>query len=173
VKKLLIVIVATAYGALSMPFVSAIDPNVMTDIDKTLIVSKCFAAQRTLQVIQRNDPSTRLRRGNIYANFSQLMSAMNGRMAFNNMNVPSISSAASKLQELREQFSRDYTTYEIELRNLVLMDCSAKPQEFYRSLISVRARRADIATRIKEIDAQLVVFQQGLDELHKKIGDKR
>lgn len=143
----------------------ALDPDNLTDAETSMIAGKCRDAQKSLQQLQYVDPVTRVSRGNATANIVKLMSALNSRAAFSTFNIPGLVSATNNVQSLRQQFANDYTSYEISLRDLVAMDCRAKPAQFYRSLVDVRAKRQLLASHAVAIEQQLDAFAQSLPEL--------
>lgn len=150
----------------------AIDPENLTTQEYTQIEKNCRAAQRTLQRIQYVDPVARVNRGTAYNNISKLMTALTSRAAFNAYSLPQLSSETEAVQDLRAQFAKDYTEYEIALRDLLNFDCENKPDEFYKKLVDVRSKRAIVTLRVREIDRRLDVFATNVGQLEQKIKDR-
>ena len=119
--------------------VGAIDPENMTPQEYTVVERNCKSAQQTLQRIQYVDPVARVNRGTAYNNVSKLMASMTSRAAFNAYSLPQLSVETEAIQDLRTQFAKDYTEYEIALRELINHNCANNPQEFYARLVDVRA----------------------------------
>lgn len=143
----------------------AIDPDNLTPEEYTLIENNCKSAQRTMQRIQYVDPVARVNRGTAYNNISKLMSALTSRAAFNAYSLPQLSIETAAIQEQRSQFAKDYTDYEIALRELINFNCTSKPGEFYKKLVDVRSKRAIVTLRVREMDRRLDVFASNVSEL--------
>lgn len=152
--------------------VGAIDPENMTPQEYTIVERNCKSAQQILQRIQYVDPVARVNRGTAYNNISKLMSSMTSRAAFNAHSLPQFSVETEAVQDLRTEFANDYTDYEIALRELINYDCKDNPQEFYKRLVDVRAKRAIVTLRVKEIDRRLDVFSSTITELNQLIQAK-
>ncbi|MEO5691328.1 MAG: hypothetical protein ABIQ64_04030 [Candidatus Saccharimonadales bacterium] len=151
---------------------SALDANNLTQEEQTMLRNNCKSAQRTMQRIQYVDPVARVNRGIAYNNVTKLMSAMTARAAFNAYSIPQFSIETEAVQNLRAQFAEDYTDYEIALRDLINFDCTENPKEFYERLVDVRAKRAIITLRIREIDRRLDVYAASVTQLGELIEAK-
>ncbi|MFZ1458900.1 MAG: hypothetical protein WAT17_03390 [Candidatus Saccharimonadales bacterium] len=161
-------------SVLLSPFaVSALDPAALTSEEITMIERNCREAQRNLQRIQYVDPVTRVSRGNATANVIKLMSALNARASANTYNIPALVTATNNVQRIRQDFTDDYTSYEIGLREVVLMDCQANPVSFYRKLTEVRSKRAILSTHAKSIELELDSFSQHISDLANLVKDAR
>ncbi len=161
--KLLLAAIAVA---LLLPMQSyALDADNLTPDEQAMITRNCKAAQRTMQRIQYVDPVARVNRGIAYNNVTKLMAAMTARTAFNAYSIPQFSIETEAVQNLRSQFAEDYTDYEIALRDLINFDCTENPDEFYEKLVDVRAKRAIITLRIREIDRRLDVYAASVTQL--------
>lgn len=152
--------------------VGAIDPENLTPQEYTQIERNCRAAQRTLQRVQYVDPVARVNRGTAYNNISKLMSALTSRAAFNAYSLPQFSSETEAVEDLRTQFAKDYTEYEIALRDVLNFDCENKPDEFYKKLIDARSKRAIVTLRVREIDRRLDVFAANVTQLEQRIKER-
>lgn len=150
----------------------AIDPENMTPQEYTVIERNCKSAQQILQRIQYVDPVARVNRGTAYNNISKLMSSMTSRAAFNAYSLPQLSVETEAIQDLRVEFAKDYTEYEIALRELINFDCTENPQEFYTRLVDVRAKRSIVTLRVKEIDRRLDVFNSNITKLSQLVQAK-
>lgn len=147
----------------------AIDPENMTAQEYTVVERNCKSAQQILQRIQYVDPVARVNRGTAYHNISKLMSSMTSRTAFNTYILPQMSVETEAIQDLRTQFAKDYTDYEIALRDLINYNCTDNPQEFYTRLVDVRAKRSIVTLRVKEIDRRLDVFNANITQLNQLV----
>jgi hypothetical protein len=150
----------------------AIDPENMTPQEFTVVERNCKSAQQILQRIQYVDPVARVNRGTAYNNISKLMSSMTSRAAFNTYSLPPLSLETEAVQDLRAQFAKDYTEYEIALRELINYNCVDNPQEFYARLVDVRAKRSVVTLRVKEIDRRLDVFSSTVTQLSQLVQAK-
>ncbi len=153
--------------------VSAIDPNNITDAERQMIVRNCREAQRTMQRVTSIDPITRVNRGNGYSNMSKLMTALGSRAAYNSYNVPDLVGATNLTQSLRQRFADDYTDYEIALQRLIDIDCVANPQNFYRTLVDVRVKRAVVAADVSDLEGQLDIFSRAMLDLQEQMKARR
>jgi hypothetical protein len=151
---------------------SAIDPENMTQEETSFIANNCKSAQRTMQRIQYVDPVARVNRGIAYNNISKLMSALTSRAAFNAYSIPQLSVETAAIQEQRSQFAKDYTDYEIALRELINFDCKEDPVEFYTKLVDVRTKRAIVTLRVREMDRRLDVFSENVTQLEQLVKAK-
>ncbi len=152
--------------------VGAIDPDALTPEEFTQIERNCKSAQSSIQRIQYVDPVARVNRGTAYNNISKLMAALTSRAAFNAYSLSALSEDTEAVQDQRTQFAKDYTEYEIALRELINFDCTNKPDEFYRKLIEVRSKRAIVALRVKEIDRRLDAFSKNVTQLEELVKAK-
>lgn len=149
--------------------VGAVDPENMTPQEYTVVERNCKSAQQILQRIQYVDPVARVNRGTAYNNISKLMSSMTSRAAFNAYSLPQLSVETEAIQDLRIEFAKDYTEYEIALRELINYNCAENPQEFYAKLVDVRSQRSIVTLRVKEIDRRLDVFSTNITKLSQLI----
>lgn len=147
----------------------AIDPDAMTPQEYTVIERNCRSSQSIIQRIEYVDPVARVNRGTVYNNLSKLMTALTSRAAFNAYSIPGLSTESQAIQDQRSQFAKDYTTYEITLRELINYDCTNGPQGFYRKLIDVRAKRAVVAFRVREIERRLDLFSTAVTQLEDRV----
>ena len=152
--------------------VGAVDPENMTPQEYTVVERNCKSAQQILQRIQYVDPVSRVNRGTAYNNVSKLMSSMTSRAAFNAYSLPQLSVETEAVQDLRVEFAKDYTEYEIALRELINYNCAENPQEFYSKLVDVRAKRSIVTLRVKEIDRRLDVFSNNITKLNQLVQAK-
>jgi len=93
------------------------------------------------------------------------MSALTNRAAYNAFKLPKLSQETNAIQDLRVQFGRDYTDYEIALSNIISFNCEDDPIGFYQRLVDVRDKRSIVALRIREIERRLDSFAQATVEL--------
>ncbi len=149
--------------------ISAIDPDAMTPQEYTIIESKCRTAQGIIQRIEYVDPVVRVNRGTVYNSLSKLMTAMTSRAAYNAYSVASFADETRAVQDQRSQFAKDYTDYEISLREVINIDCVHDPQGFYRKLVDVRSKRAVVALRVREIERHLDVFSDAIKQLETQL----
>lgn len=149
--------------------IAAINPDEMTPEEYTVIERNCRSAQSIMQRVEYVDPIARVNRGAIYNNISQLMTNFTSRVAYNAYSVPALSIETRAVQEQRVQFAKDYTSYEIALRDLTGLDCQQDPVEFYRGLMDVRAKRAIVALRIREINRRLDIFNEAVMQLQSQL----
>ncbi len=147
----------------------AIDPAAMTAEEFTLVERNCSNAQRTLQRIQYVDPLTRVNRGSAYNTMSKLMSALTARAAYNAYSVPQLAESTAAVQDQRVQFAKDYTDYEIALKELINFDCADNPIAFYNRLVDVRAKRSIVALRIREIEQRFDIFATAMKKLETQV----
>ena len=97
---------------------------------------------------------------------------MTSRAAFNAYSLPQLSIETEAVQDLRTQFAKDYTEYEIALRDLINYNCTSNPQEFYKRLVDVRSKRGVVTLRVKEIDRRLDVFSTTITQLNQLVVEK-
>lgn len=168
--KLLLAILVS--GFMLSTSAGALDADNLSFDDQAMIARNCKAAQRTMHRIQYVDPVVRVNRGIAYNNISKLMSALTARAAFNAYNIPQFSVETEAVQGLRSQFADDYTDYEIALRDAIGFNCENNPDEFYQKLVDVRAKRAIITLRIREIDRRLNVYATAVTQLGELIKAK-
>lgn len=166
--RIIVLLVMTLVSILPLP-AGAIDPENLTPEEYTMLQNNCKAAQRTMQRIQYVDPVARVNRGIAYNNISKLMTALTARAAFNAYSVPQLSVETAAIQEQRTQFAQDYTDYEISLRELINLNCKAKPEEFYKRLVEVRSKRAIVTLRVREMDRRLDAFAGSVTQLNELI----
>jgi hypothetical protein len=169
--RIAVLLVMSLVAFIPLP-VGAIDPENLTTEEYTMIQGNCKAAQRTMQRIQYVDPVARVNRGTAYNNISKLMTALTSRAAFNAYSIPQLSVETAAIQEQRTQFAKDYTDYEIALRELINFNCTSKPDEFYKRLVEVRSKRAIVTLRVREMDRRLDAFAGNVTQLEELIKTK-
>lgn len=160
-----LLLAAIMFAVFVTPQVGALSTDNLSSDEREMIIQNCKSAQRTMQRIQYVDPVARVNRGTAYNNISKLMSAMTARAAFNAYSIPQFSIETEAIQSLRSQFAKDYTEYEIALRELINFNCQSDPEQFYKKLVEVRSKRAIITLRIREIDRRLDTYATSVTQL--------
>lgn len=102
--------------------------------------------------MEKTDAALRINRGRIYNEVSDLLYAMNARLASNKIAAPKLVTLTSDFEEKLTTFRNNYNEYDDELNELVSMKCQDKPADFYKSLGKVRDSRTTLNNNIRDLD---------------------
>jgi hypothetical protein len=117
-------------------------PRALAMPDITTIMANCGIAQSVLNQIEKADTGSRINRGHDYNELLDLMFAMNARLAANKIAAPTLTDLASQFKQNLATFRADYDNYSGALSNVISVQCTNKPLDFYSKLETTRTTRA-------------------------------
>lgn len=145
-------LMSAVFGGVSFLSVSAQDPTINSQqIDR--IISNCTLTKNTLNQLHASDALLRVNRGQIYESLStKLMDGFNDRVANNNLNNSSLTSAYTSYNSALNNFRSDYKTYEEHLATAIGVNCLKQPVSFYDAVSSARTGRSKVHDDILKLN---------------------
>ncbi len=136
----------------------------LTDAMKGHIVEHCGEIRAQLKELQKSDSRIRVYLGDAYDQIlTNYITPLNIRLVENNLSSASLIENQNSFAEVRAIFTKDFISYQQKLEELISMNCSATPENFYDTLLIVRARR--------EIMSQDVLRLRSLISEHIKLAN--
>lgn len=135
----------------------------LSDAELDSIRTNCVNAQISLQHVQESDKLTRINRGYRYEAILKLMASFNSRVAENKIDAPKLITIASDYQKTWDFFRSEYSDYDDAVSALAQMDCKSHPTTFNDLLGELRSKRTGLNNRVKEFDALLDSYQDGVN----------
>lgn len=162
-------LVASMLAVLCSPNVSA-EAADLKDTQIEIIRQNCVTAQSSMQRLELTEAVIRRNRGVSYESTLKLMAALNGRIAYNKLSAPALTSLTSQIDQKRSEFIENYinynNSYNVAMR---LPNCKQQPVTFYDYLTQTRQLRTKLATSIDDIDRLLDSYQQALNDLKNSV----
>lgn len=120
----------------------AIEDDVITDAQITAIRTHCTDIRGALNRLQQTDTLLRYNRGQLYRTIvDKLMSPLNQRIASNQLDGAELVATTAQYNKEYQVFFDAYKNYDIELSQLLSIDCTKQPTSFYGKLSDVREKR--------------------------------
>lgn len=136
-------------------FVLAYNAQAIESAELNSISRGCSAIKQTLSQLQHADLRTRTYLGSTYESIANnFMIPLNLRLVKLNQPDPELLAIQADFTDLQVKFRSIYTEYMRELDNLISIDCSSRPEDFYKQLEVVRVHRSalhDATTRLSEL----------------------
>lgn len=112
----------------------------LSEVQRGAISQNCSNIKQSLNQLQRVDSRTRTYLGTTYETIlTRFIIPLNLRLVKNNR--PSLPTVQSDFTAEQVKFRDSYTDYMRELENLINIDCSVQPDNFYSQLETVRSKR--------------------------------
>ena len=135
-RKIYILFLCLICSLVSLP-VSAISES-----QEKAVAEHCDSIRSVLKSVQKTDARTRVYLGGYYeAILSRFVTPLNVRLVENNLSSAGLVENQNKLVNTRELFISDFISYQQDLEELVSMDCTKEPGNFYNKLEKVRQKR--------------------------------
>ncbi len=126
----------------------------------------CDTIKTTLRRIHTNDALLRVNMGQMYSGLSsQFMARLNSRLAINRINSPELVDITGRFEDQRTEFSKNYTSYESAMSDLINTDCRNQPVKFYAALLKARDERANLSTSVRAMNSRVSEYQVGVENL--------
>ena len=153
-KRTFLAVVMIATAALGSPAYA--EPAAPLSNDQlTQIKQNCVRVKSTLRRIHANDGLVRVNQGQQYEVIAtRLMAPLNSRIALNRLDGVEL---AKTTVEYNTQLTAFRSEYEEKLSELLRIDCTDQPVEFYYRIKPVREHRkrvADVALRLNQLLSQ-------------------
>lgn len=116
--------------------------SVISESQKSAIVSRCSSIKDILREVQREDAKIRVALGGYYETIlTKFIVPLNVRLVENNLSSAGLVENQNDFAKTRTVFSNDFIGYQKELEEVVGMDCKTEPEKFYEKLEKVRQKR--------------------------------
>ena len=126
-------------------FVLAYNAQAIETAELNSISRGCSAIKQTLSQLQYADLRTRTYLGSTYESIANnYVIPLNLRLVKLNQPDPELLAIQADFTDLQVKFRSIYTEYMRELDGLINIDCSSRPEDFYKQLEVVRAHRSDL-----------------------------
>lgn len=119
---------------------------------ESVISANCHFAQRLLSQIEHADAVVRVNRGGDYGDISDLLFAMNARLASNKIAAPKLTDLTAKFESGMDHFRGAYDKYDDALNSLIDEDCQESPNQFYADLVATRKLADDVNSATSSLD---------------------
>lgn len=149
---------------LASPVVRA-EAQPLTEEHIAAIRSGCSNALRGILQVQKSEAATRVNRGREYESLLRLTATFNSRIVLNKLDAPALTSASARMQSNFSEFQEHYLDYADKIDATLDINCKEAPVTFYDALTRAREARVLVATDVREMDALLDEYQNGLDDL--------
>ncbi len=135
-----------------------------------LVRTHCGHIKETLRQVHTDDALLRVNSGQVYNNLSgQLMARLNSRLALNRIDSTAFVEASGRLDSYRADFAKKHTAYDIDMNELIGIDCKAKPAEFYAALLKARDSRKEVDVAVKAMNAAVLDYQLAVESLRNRL----
>jgi hypothetical protein len=153
-KKIVAVMMIGVLLAVPSSAARAVQDDVITDAQITAIRTHCTDIQGALNRLQQADTLLRHNRGQLYRTIAdKLMSPLNQRIASSQLDGAELVTTTAQYNKEYQVFFDAYKNYDIELSQLLTIDCRKQPTSFYDKLDDVREKRIQLHnSSVKIID---------------------
>lgn len=110
-----------------------------------LVRFNCEMIRLDVRQLQTSDALTRVGLGRNYEFvLGRLMTNMNSRLAQNQMDAGNLLAITASFRENLGYFRRNYIIYDRLISDLLAIDCTRRPEEFYEKLVAARWMRGEV-----------------------------
>lgn len=138
----------------------------LSDEQQGYISQNCGSLRQSLKQLQHADSRTRVYLGSTYeVLYTDFMSPMNKRLTSLGRTAEELSRAKSEFETTRADFNDTFIRYQISLENLISIDCTREPDDFYTHLEITRNQRGDLSeltSKMKELSRSYLDNAAGL-----------
>lgn len=125
------------------------------------ISSNCPTIKSQIKLLQISDLNSRIHLGSNYSNLSEhFITPLNLRLVSNHNPNQDLIQSQTDLEQLRSQFSKQFTDYSHALKNLIDIDCISSPNQFSQALNSSRQQRQVFVLVTKQLKAVIKNHRQ-------------
>lgn len=134
----------------------------LSQAHKQRIVSSCTSARSSLSQLSRSDARLRFNRGQHYDFVGKkLMARLNSRLALNQLDAAGeLVTLSTRYNKALEYFRSSYQSYGEKLSEVLRIDCSKHPEDFYYGVLEARTIREEVHSRTVEVNAVIIDFQR-------------
>ncbi len=137
----------------------------LSQAHKQRIAANCTSAISSLSQLHRSDALLRVDRGQLYEFIgTKLMARLNSRLALNRLDAGDLVVIAAHYDKALASFRDAYKTYEERLSSVLKIDCTKQQEAFYYGVADVRAKRAVVYQRIKDLNDDVVDFYKAFGQ---------
>lgn len=129
------------------------------------IRQNCVSAQATLYRLHASDALLRVNHGKLYENIStKLMAPLNSRIALNRQEGLKLAATTLEYDRQIDIFRSDYRSYEEAMSDLLDMNCSENPSEFYASVLDTREKRQRLHEDTETVTTLLKAYKTEFED---------
>lgn len=162
-------LIFTASTIIMAHYTQAIESEEFNSISRS-----CSTIKQTLSQLQHADLRTRTYLGATYeAIATNFIIPINLRLVKLNQPDPELLAIQADFTEAQAAFRTTYTTYMRDLDNLISIDCSTHPQDFYQQLEIVRAHRSELHDATTHLASLVDRQYQAVTNLMEKLKDEQ
>lgn len=166
IKRLMIVIVLTiaSLGVVSYSRqASAVVP--ISDVTIQQVKLRCIENQAAINRLKQTDAFLRIDRGSLYQDISgKLMTPLNERIAEAQLDGNRLAGITADFSRQYDVFYSNYISYNLELEDLLQIDCKREPRDFYNLLVSVREKRQALDVSNKKLVSLVVDYRSAFKD---------
>lgn len=130
------------------------------------IVANCPTIKSTLTRIHTNDGPTYVNRNQTYFSISdKLIARFNGRLALSTYDVTQFSRLARDYNAALSSFRIIFGRYDDSMKELLKIDCTKQPKEFYDAIATSRERRNELHESVARINTMIDQYGQAVTGL--------
>ncbi len=150
--------------AIALPLVTLISiasaKSLSTEhLDK--IKAGCQQARSIVGQIHTNDAPIYVNSNQTYYSISsRLMAPLNSRLASNGLDINGVSKVISTYNADLNDFRALYKTYDNVMAELVQLDCTKNPEQFYDKVADAREARSDVSDAVDKLSQDLEDFRE-------------
>ncbi len=97
------------------------------------------------------------------------MARLNSRLALSRVDSTKFVEISGRLDNLRADFAKKHTAYDIDMTELSGINCAAKTTEFYTVLLRVRDSRKEVAVVVKSMNEAVQEYQVAVENLRNSL----
>lgn len=142
----------------------------LSESQSAKITTSCSTIRQSLKNLQRTDAHARTYFGAIYETvFTKYLKPLNLRLVRNDLSSSTLLEVQTSIATARTDFSNDFIDYSKSLEELIAIDCRLEPETFYQKLLTVREKRARVASDIKTLNRFLTSTVKSVEELKESL----
>ncbi|MCL2869471.1 hypothetical protein FWF48_01510 [Candidatus Saccharibacteria bacterium] len=128
-----------------------------------MVAYRCSSVKANIKRLQTQDAITRVELGQNYESIlTKLMVPMNTRLAKNSFDGGNILSITADFSSNLDNFRQHYQQYDETISDLLNIDCTKKPADFYNKLLTARAKRSDVQTDCANLSQNIKSYREEL-----------
>lgn len=134
------------------------------------IVANCATIKSTLTRIHTNDGPSYVNRNQTYFSISdKLIARFNGRLALSTYDVTQFSRLARDYNAALSSFRIVFGRYDDSMKNLLKIDCTKQPGQFYAAVATVREQRNELHEAVARINTMIEQYGQAVAALDEQL----
>lgn len=149
-------------------------PDKSEEIDEATrlaaVAANCADIKYTLTQLQRSDSRTRTYLGTSYeAVLGRFITPLALRLERNGLSSERLSAIQTEFISSQNEFRAAYTDYMRSLEDLIAIDCSNHPEDFYTHLVTTREKRSALQSIVQKLNSLVGAQYNAVAELEKSL----